>query len=33
MALARGFLFDMLELGAVCAFVAVIGFLASALGG
>ena len=33
MALARGFLFDVLELAAVCAFVAMIGCVASAFGG
>ncbi len=32
MQLARTFLFDALELGAVCAFVAMIGCLASACG-
>lgn len=33
MQLARGLFFDVLELGAVCAFVAMIGCLASAFGG
>jgi hypothetical protein len=33
MQLARGFLFDVLEFGAVCAFVAMIGCVASAFGG
>jgi hypothetical protein len=33
MQLARGFLFDVLELAAVGAFVAMIGCLASAYGG
>ena len=33
MQLARGFLFDVLELGAVCAFVTMIGCVASVFGG
>ncbi len=33
MTLARSFLFDVLELAAVCAFVAMIGCVASAFGG
>jgi hypothetical protein len=33
MQVARGFLFDVLELAAVCVFVAMIGCLASAYGG
>jgi hypothetical protein len=33
MQLARGYLFDVLELGALCAFIAMIGCLASAFSG
>ena len=33
MTMARGFLFDVLELAALCAFVAMIACVASAFGG